>query len=218
MKDNFFPSYKVGSAWVVTWTVETADCGVLRTNMQCTELSAFVEGWSMVHCVLNASFGTIIFGGNNECGTLLDSSDPVHFSTRKYWKGFLVSPWWCDCPHWKHNCKSFLVTTLLGTIFGHPDLQTSHHPTSFCGDYSKKESVRTPMKPGGTETRCWMECSQHWPTYSLQHHTKHTKLDGCLSSRRGFTFTEYAIKLLCRFPQMSCKTSSYFVLLYWWHL
>jgi hypothetical protein len=115
-------------------------------------------------------------------------------------------------------CKSFVVIALLSMAFGHPGLQTSHDPTSFCGDYSKKESVRIPIKPGGPETHYWTDCCQHWPTCSLQYYTKHTKMDGRLSSRRWFTFTAYAIKMLCTFPQMSYKNSNYFVLLYWCHL
>jgi hypothetical protein len=115
-------------------------------------------------------------------------------------------------------CKSFLVTSLLGVAFGHPDLQTSHDPATFCGDYSKKECVWIPIKPGGTETHNWTDCCQHCLTCWLQYYTTHTKMDGWLSSRWWFTFTACVIKLLHRFPQMSYKNSNYFVLLNWCHL
>jgi hypothetical protein len=32
--------------------------------------------------------------------------------------------------------KSYLLIVLLYVAFGHPDLQTSHHPTSSCGNFS----------------------------------------------------------------------------------
>jgi hypothetical protein len=100
--------------------------------------------------------------------------------------------------------QEFCGAALFSMSFSHLDLQTSHVPCSFYVEYSKKESVRIPMMPGGTKAH-WIDCCQHWPTCSLQHHTEHTKMNGCLSSRRWFTFTARAIKLLCRFPQMSYK-------------
>jgi hypothetical protein len=35
-----------------------------------------------------------------------------------------------------------LVSALLGTVFGHLDIQTSPRHTSFCGDFSKKDFIR----------------------------------------------------------------------------
>jgi hypothetical protein len=40
-------------------------------------------------------------------------------------------------------CKSSLVSAQLGVAFGHGDLHTLPRQTSFCGDFSKKEFIRT---------------------------------------------------------------------------
>jgi hypothetical protein len=40
------------------------------------------------------------------------------------------------------NVSEFCGDSIAALAFGHPDLQTSHHPTSACGDFSRKDSIR----------------------------------------------------------------------------
>jgi hypothetical protein len=56
----------------------------------------------------------------------------------------LVLVWWGDCPRFEqinYFYWEFCGGRIDALAFGHPDLQTSHHPTSACGDFPE-ESIR----------------------------------------------------------------------------
>jgi hypothetical protein len=95
-------------------------------------------------------------------------------------------------------CKISLLSVLLVVDIGHSNLQTSYHPISYCGDFSKKESIWRIHEAWRNWNILLKSCCHHCSTNTSRCRTKHTQFEGWLFSRRRWKFSTTAENLLCK--------------------
>jgi hypothetical protein len=128
-------------------------------------------------------------------------SDPEHWRNTSAITNYFVAefPCWARCFVWP------LATTTLP------------RQLSFCGDFSKKESIRVTYKLEGTETQFWTDCTNSDPE-TVCKAARHTKMGGCLLSRIWRTFLSSVVKMsISSSEQIRSTKDNFFVLLYWCH-
>jgi hypothetical protein len=143
--------------------VFTADCGGLKTHMQCTKILCI--DWRLASGV--------------QCldGDICDFSSfrIRHRTVSDFLDLFLVSVG--KKVNWlfvQHDGSETCSSALMGVDFGHHNLRTC-----VCRDLPKK-FIRKPHKLGGTETQYWTHCYQYWPG-NTHKAARNTKKERCLS-------------------------------------